>query len=252
MSEQEFYYMDLSAEDIEDRILHMVPYNKFVSLTSAEKAVFRKNIDAGENNTGFIVLGYFSTLEDMKESLDKLPSPGDAYGIGLAPPYDIYVYDGYHQTWVNNGPLNPGDTVFLDSDVSTSKGWTSSKISSELAKKQSTLQYDSVPTANSNKMVTSGSIFNYSEKKKLVFTGIIVQPRLFSLDSTYENYPYKATLDLTGVTASMIPVVIYNMNDATSGILSPVAETKAGSISLYASEVPSNDITIPAIMFLYT
>ena len=33
------------------------------------------------------------------------PEAGDAYGVGAAAPYDIYIYDGAVGTWVNNGPL---------------------------------------------------------------------------------------------------------------------------------------------------
>lgn len=143
MADEEYFYSTLSAEEIEDRLCHMVPYNKIISLSTAEKALFRSNIGAGESNSGFIILGYFPSVQDMQDSLLTLPSPGDAYGIGERAPYDIYVYDGYHNLWVNNGPLNPGDSVFLDSDVSASKGWTSSKINTELGTKQ-------------NKITTSG------------------------------------------------------------------------------------------------
>ena len=31
------------------------------------------------------------------------PAAGDAYGVGTAEPYNIYVWDGVGNTWVNNG-----------------------------------------------------------------------------------------------------------------------------------------------------
>ena len=30
---------------------------------------------------------------------------GDAYGVGVSEPYDIYIFDGVTESWVNNGPL---------------------------------------------------------------------------------------------------------------------------------------------------
>lgn len=176
---EDYYYSSLEAEEIEDRLLHMVPYNKSLSLTDDEKAVFRANIGAGTNNTGLIILGFFETLEEMQESLTTLPKAGDPYGIMhieyeatqdatpqagktyytrsivegrivytkfegetfetgvtyferiVSATYDIYIYDGYHKVWINNGPLNPGNVTFDDNAISSSKGWSSNKINSE-------------------------------------------------------------------------------------------------------------------------
>ena len=129
---EDYYYSSLEAEEIEDRLLHVVTYHKTMHLSDEEKALFRTNIGAGTANTGLIILGYFDTLEDLRESLTVLPKAGDAYGIGTSAPYDIYIYDGYHGVWINNGPLNPGGTTFDDNTVSATKGWTSNKIKSEL------------------------------------------------------------------------------------------------------------------------
>ena len=30
---------------------------------------------------------------------------GDAYGVGVSEPYDIYIFDGVTESWINNGPL---------------------------------------------------------------------------------------------------------------------------------------------------
>lgn len=149
---EEYYYSTLSAEEIEDRLLHMVPYNKNISLSAEEKALFRANIDAGQTNAGFVVLGYFETLEDMQESLTQLPKAGDAYGIannesGTEFRYNIYVYDGYHKIWVNNGPLDTGNAIIADDQVSISRTWSSSKINSSL---------NTLENNKQNKITTNG------------------------------------------------------------------------------------------------
>lgn len=162
---EEYYYSTLSAEEIEDRLLHMVPYNKNISLSAEEKALFRANIDAGQTNAGFIVLGYFETIEDMQESLTQIPKAGDAYGIARTESntdflYDIYVYDGYHKIWVNNGPLDTGNAIIADDEVSSTKAWSSSKVNTALAAKMNAIAVDTAPTENSSNLVTSGGVYH--------------------------------------------------------------------------------------------
>ena len=65
----------------------------------------------GDTGSGFVVLGYFTSADMLRTSITS-PTPGDAYGVGNAQPYDIYIWDGVNSTWVNNGPLQgaKGDT----------------------------------------------------------------------------------------------------------------------------------------------
>ena len=65
----------------------------------------------GDTGAGFIVKGYYRTASALQTSV-KNPAAGDAYGVGTAEPYDIYVYDGVTGTWINNGALQgaKGDT----------------------------------------------------------------------------------------------------------------------------------------------
>ena len=60
--------------------------------------------EKGDTGAGFAVLGYFASA-DMLHSSIVSPTPGDAYGVGTAQPYDIYIWDGVNSSWVNNGPL---------------------------------------------------------------------------------------------------------------------------------------------------
>lgn len=58
----------------------------------------------GETGTGFTVKGYYGSASALQASVEN-PEIGDAYGVGAAAPYDIYIYDGVTNAWVNNGPL---------------------------------------------------------------------------------------------------------------------------------------------------
>ena len=64
----------------------------------------------GDTGSGFKVLDYYGTLTDLEAAVPS-PNVGDAYGVGTAAPYDIYIY-GETSGWVNNGPLQgaKGDT----------------------------------------------------------------------------------------------------------------------------------------------
>lgn len=58
----------------------------------------------GETGAGFLVKGYYETASVLETSVQG-PMAGDAYGVGTSEPYDIYIFDGVTENWVNNGPL---------------------------------------------------------------------------------------------------------------------------------------------------
>ena len=61
----------------------------------------------GEPGKGLTVLGYYASETALRDAVSG-PSVGDAYGVGEAAPYDIYVFDGVTMDWVNNGPFSGG------------------------------------------------------------------------------------------------------------------------------------------------
>lgn len=66
----------------------------------------------GETGSGFKVLGYYGTKAALDAAQKATAAAGDAYGVGTAEPYDIYIFDGITGEFVNNGPLQgaKGDT----------------------------------------------------------------------------------------------------------------------------------------------
>ena len=58
----------------------------------------------GDTGSGFLVKGYYGSVSALQASV-KNPEVGDAYGVGAAAPYDIYIYDGVTGAWINNGTL---------------------------------------------------------------------------------------------------------------------------------------------------
>lgn len=86
------------------------------------------------------------------------------------------------------------------------------------------------------------------EQKKLQLNNVSVAASAFISDSTYEDFPFRAALAISGVTNSMIPEVIFNLADATSGMFSPVVESYNGGVYIYAAEQPASTVTIPTIL----
>jgi len=156
MSEN-YYYSSLSGDEIEATLLGAVRFNADQNLTTSQKAAARANIGAGEANSTFKILGYFDTLEDLQEWLQQLPQSGDAYGIGTESPYDVYVYDGIHNEWVNNGPIAYSDALIDDEDVASNKAWSSSKISTELATKQAKINASGMLKGTGNGAVSAAT-----------------------------------------------------------------------------------------------
>ena len=60
--------------------------------------------EPGEPGRDFRILGYYTSLSALQEAVPA-PGTGDAYGIGPAAPYSIYVWDGVNHLWVDNGTI---------------------------------------------------------------------------------------------------------------------------------------------------
>ena len=86
------------------------------------------------------------------------------------------------------------------------------------------------------------------ELKKLLFTNIGVPVSAFVADSTYQDYPFRAAIALTGVLDTMIPEVVLAVADAIDGNFAPVAATYNGGVYLYAASAPESAITVPTII----
>lgn len=90
--------------------------------------------------------------------------------------------------------------------------------------------------------------FGGSDPLGLRFSDVSALAAAFIEDTTYESFPYRGAVVLTGVTAAMVPEVVFGVGEATSGIFAPIAEAYDGGIYLYAAEIPEADITIPTII----
>lgn len=79
-----------------------------VKVEGAQLRVFAERaaaaVQKGDPGKDFKILGYYDTL-DLLKAAQKSPEPGDAYGVGTAAPYTVYIYDGVNLDWVDNGTI---------------------------------------------------------------------------------------------------------------------------------------------------
>ena len=75
----------------------------------------------GDPGTGLKILGYYDTLDALKAAVPA-PNVGDAYGVGMLAPYNIYVFDSVTLDWKDNGQLSGGGGGVLPENVVTSEG----------------------------------------------------------------------------------------------------------------------------------
>ena len=84
--------------------------------------------------------------------------------------------------------------------------------------------------------------------RKRVFTNKSVAASAFKADSTYSDYPYRAAVALSGITATWTLYVMFSETDAETGIFSRNANSYAGGVYIYASEVPAAVVVIDEII----
>ena len=85
----------------------------------------------------------------------------------------------------------------------------------------------------------------YAEVK--IFSGVSVAASAWVSDSTYAAYPYAASIDCPGVTASHVPEVVFGATEAASGNFAPVALSGSGTVKIYAATKPTAAITVQSI-----
>lgn len=63
----------------------------------------------------------------------------------------------------------------------------------------------------------------------------------------YSAFPYRYRISISGCTENHRPEIIFDVNEATSGMFAPIAKTVSGGVYIYATELPDSNFTIPTI-----
>lgn len=81
-------------------------------------------------------------------------------------------------------------------------------------------------------------------------TNTSVPVSAWTADTTYDNFPFRAAIAITGCTADHKPDVTFSLADAMSGNFAPISETYAGGVYIYAAETPEAAVTVSTITLL--
>ena len=190
--------------------------------------------------------------ETQRLAAEDSLADGDAF-----PFYD--ASENAHRKTLWSNILAKIRAAFKNSPLAIDSGGTNGKTAAEARANLGALSSaaGSVGTSNlGDKVVTAAKIADKAvtaaklaaDAVKLTFTNKSVAASAFVSNSTYSDFPYRAAVTLTGVTAAMVPEVFFGLTDAMSGNFAPVAESYAGGIYIYAAAKPSATITIPTIL----
>lgn len=133
----------------------------------------------------------------------------------------------------------PSDYSLPDASSSTKGGV---KVGSNITVSSGTISLSKTNVTNA---------LGYTPPKRLVFTDKTIATSAWADDTTYSDFPYKASISCSGVTSSYLAEVIFGLEDVISGIFAPINETGSNVVYIWASEKPSATITIPTISCLY-
>ena len=103
------------------------------------------------------------------------------------------------------------------------------------------LTADNVQGALDELNITAKNIIN-------VYSDAIVLKSDFVADTTYEEYPFIATINMPNATDKLYAYVNFGLAESISGNYAPVVKTGSGKIYIYAKEIPESDITIPTVL----
>lgn len=102
-----------------------------------------------------------------------------------------------------------------------------------------------------NKINNLGSAVTQLDQLKNVFLYDLVVPKAnWKADSTYKDYPYKASVVTTVNAGSYFPLIFFAPNEQQSGNYCVGSESNGNTIAIWCKEIPASAITIPEILLI--
>lgn len=89
---------------------------------------------------------------------------------------------------------------------------------------------------------------NLDQFYRLKFANVNVAPAYFIDEGVYDEYPYRASVALSGVTANMIPDVVFSVAALAENDFAPVAECYNGGVYIYAADKPAETISLATVV----
>lgn len=120
----EYFRSSLFAQEMEDTWTGTVRFNAEQELSESQKAQARENIGAVSFGSILKILGHFDTVAALQASAPQ--NVGDAYSVGTATPYNLYIFDGLRNEWKDYGQIRAADisAQYVENQVIAVSAWT--------------------------------------------------------------------------------------------------------------------------------
>lgn len=120
----EYFRSSLFAQEMEDTWTGTVRFNAEQGLSESQKAQARENIGAVPFGSNLKILGHFDTVAALQASAPQ--NVGDAYSVGTTTPYNLYIFDGLRNEWINYGQIRAADisAQYVENQVIAVSAWT--------------------------------------------------------------------------------------------------------------------------------
>lgn len=86
--------------------------------------------------------------------------------------------------------------------------------------------------------------------KNVFLYDLAVPKASWKADSTYKDYPYKASVTTTVNAGSYFPLIFFAPTEQQSGNYCVGSESNGNTIAIWCKEIPADAITIPEILLI--
>lgn len=120
----QYFQSSLLAQEMENIWTGSVRFNTEQGLSESQKAQARENIGAVPFGSSLKILGHFDTVAELQASAPQ--NVGDAYSVGTATPYNLYIFDGLRNEWKDYGQIRAADisAQYVENQVIAVSAWT--------------------------------------------------------------------------------------------------------------------------------
>lgn len=96
----------------------------------------------------------------------------------------------------------------------------------------------------------SQTVTQLDSLKNVFLYDLVVPKASWKADSTYKDYPYKASVTTTVNAGSYFPLIFFAPTEQQSGNYCVGSESNGNTIAIWCKEIPADAITIPEILLI--
>lgn len=116
---------------------------------------------------------------------------------------------------------------------------------------KTTSQLDqTVKGLNQNVATMNQTVTQLGSLKNVFLYDLVVPKANWKADSTYKDYPYKASVTTTVDAGSYFPLIFFAPTEQQSGNYCVGSESNGNTIAIWCKEIPADAITIPEILLI--